>query len=84
METATYGSKYVAAQIATKQIMDLVYTFCYPGVHVHQPIMLFGDNESIVKSSSIPSSQLKKRHVALSFHQVCEAITAKLINFNFI
>ena len=32
VETATYGSEFVAAKTATKQIMDLTYTLRYLGV----------------------------------------------------
>ena len=43
---------------------------------------MFGNNESVVKnSSSRPDAKLHKRHVALSFHRVREAIAAKIISF---
>jgi hypothetical protein len=45
------------------------------------PTYLFGDNESIVTSGSIPQSTLNKRHVALSFHRVRESITAGIVRF---
>ena len=34
VETATYGSEFVAARIATDQIIDLRYTLMYLGVPV--------------------------------------------------
>ena len=42
---------------------------------------MFGDNESVVKSSTIPHSALSKRHNALSYHRVREAIAGKIIRF---
>jgi len=42
---------------------------------------MFGDNEAVWKSSTIPHSSLKKRHNALSFHRVREAIAAKIVAF---
>ena len=45
---------------------------------------MFGDNESVVNSSSIPDSKLHKRHTALSFHRVREAIASKMVAFLFI
>ena len=42
---------------------------------------MFGDNESVVNSSSRPESKLHKRHVALSYHRVREAIAANLVSF---
>ena len=43
--------------------------------------MLFGDNQSVVTSSTIPHSKLTKRHTALSYHRVREAIAAKISSF---
>ena len=42
---------------------------------------MFGDNESVVNSSSIPSHTLNKRHIALSFHRVRECVASKLLFF---
>ena len=45
------------------------------------PAWMFGDNEGVVKSSTIPASVLKKRHNALSYHTVRAAISAGIVNF---
>jgi hypothetical protein len=45
---------------------------------------MFGDNESVVNSSSIPHAKLHKRHNALSFHRVCEAVASKYVGFYFL
>ena len=79
IETATYGSEFVAARIATDQIIDLRTTLRYLGVPVDQSTYMFGNNESVVKSSIIPHSSLTKRHNALSYHRVREAIAGKII-----
>ena len=42
---------------------------------------MFGDNQSVITSSTLPHSKLLKRHNALSYHRVREAIAAKIINF---
>jgi hypothetical protein len=42
---------------------------------------MFGDNESVINSSNTPHDKLHKRHNALSFHRVREAIAAKTIGF---
>ena len=42
---------------------------------------MFGDNKSVVTSSTMPHSKLNKRHNALSYHRVREAIAAKIIDF---
>ena len=45
---------------------------------------MFGDNESVVNSSSKLHAKLHKRHNALSFHRVREAVAAKLVSFNYL
>jgi hypothetical protein len=42
---------------------------------------MFGDNQAVVKSSTIPEAKLHKRHTLLSFHRVREAIAARMIVF---
>jgi hypothetical protein len=79
-ETSTYGSEFSAARTATEQIMDLRTTLRYMGVPVGQSYML-GDNESVVNSAMIPNSRLNKRHTALSYHRVREAISAGIMRF---
>ncbi len=83
VETATYGSEFVAARIATDQVIDLKLTLAYLGVNVKQSVM-FGDNQSVVTSSTIPHSKLNKRHIALSYHRVREAIASGVLSFHHI
>ena len=81
VETATYGSEFVAARIATEQIIDLRTTLRYLGVPVKGRAYMFGDNQSVITSSTIPHSRLAKRHNALSYHRVREAIAAGILSF---
>jgi len=84
VETATYGSEFVAARTAAEQIIDLRQMLRYLGVPVEGPTMMFGDNESVVGSSSLPNAKLHKRHTALSFHRVRECIAANILRFHHI
>jgi hypothetical protein len=81
VETATYGSEFVAARTATDQIVDLRMTLRYLGVPIREKSYLFGDNKSVVDSSIVPHSKLHKRHQALSFHRVREAVASKMLQF---
>ena len=76
IETATYGSEFVAARTATEQIIDLRVTLRYLGANICNEVFMFGDNESVVKSATIPHAKLHKQHVLLSFHRVREAIAS--------
>ena len=81
VETATYGSEFMAARQAVEQIMDLRYTLRSMGVPLDGPAWLFGDNKSVVTSSTIPHSTLSKRWNALSYHRCREAIATGIVLF---
>jgi len=84
LETAIYGSEFVAARIATDHIIDICNTLHYLGVKVDGPSFMFGDNQSVVTSSTIPHSVLSKHHNMLSYHRVREAIAGNIICFHHI
>jgi hypothetical protein len=84
VESATYGSEFVAARTATDKTFDLVYTLKYLGVRVRPRAHMFGDNDAVVNSASIPQSKLHKRHMALSYHRVREAIASGFLQFHHI
>ena len=79
VETATFGSEFVAARTAVEQIIDLRLTLRYLGVPVEGPTYVFGDNKTTVDASSLPHAKLHKRHTALSFHRVREAAASGLM-----
>ena len=81
VDAAVYGSEFMAARIATQQIIDLRITLRYMGIKLDGPAWMFGDNESVIKSSSVPASTLNKRHNALSFHTVRAAIATGVLKF---
>ena len=81
VETATFGSEFVAARLATEQLMDLRFTLRMLGAPLDGPGWMFGDNESVVTNSTVPKSVLKKRHNALSYHRVREACAAGVMWF---
>ena len=84
VETATYGSEFVAARTCVEQIIDLRHTLRYLGVPVLQKSQMFGDNKTVVDSATKIHAKLHKRHTALSFHRVREAMAAGFIAFNHI
>ena len=82
VETATYGSEFVAARTAVDQIIDIHTTLRYLGVPIRDKSYMFGDNKSVVTSSTIPNSTISKRQHLASYHRVREAIAAKFISFH--
>ena len=78
----TFGSEFVAARIATDQIIDLRYTLIYLGVPIRSKSYMFGDNKSVVDSASIPTSTPSKKSTLGSYHRVRGAIAAGYLQFN--
>ena len=84
VETATYSSEFVAGRTCVEQIIDLRTTLRYLGVPIEETSYMFGDNESVVNSATNMYAKLHKRHTALAFHRVREAIASGFIAFSFI
>jgi hypothetical protein len=81
VEMATYGSEFIASRICVDRAVDLRNTLRYLGVPIRHRDVMFGDNESVVNSSTRLDAKLHKRHNALSFHRVREAIAAGYIQY---
>jgi hypothetical protein len=81
VETSTYGSEVVAGRIAAELVLEYWYALRLLGVEVDGPAMMFGDNNAVIISTSIPSSQLKKKHNACAFHRIRECVAMKVIDF---
>ena len=81
VETSTYGSELVAARIATDLLIEWRYKLRMLGVKLESSSWMIGDNISVVVNTTIPSSNLKKKHQACSYHKVREAIAGRLVLF---
>jgi hypothetical protein len=79
VETATFGSEFIAARTTIDQIVDLRTTLHYLGVPIQEKSYIFGDNKTVIDASSTPHAKLHKRHNALSFHCVREAVASMYV-----
>jgi len=61
--------------------MEVRYKLRMLGVSLEETSLLIGDNMSVILNTTLPSSMLKKKHNAIAYHRVREAIAAKIINF---
>jgi hypothetical protein len=80
-ETSTYGSELVAARIAIELVIDIRFMLRPLGVELEGPLLMLGDNMSVVLNTSLPSCVLKKKHNTIDYHRVHEAIAAKVMRF---
>ena len=78
--TSTYTAEFVAMRSAIEEAISIRYMLRCLGVPVTKPTNLYGDNFGVIQSATIPDGKLKKKHVAISYHYVREAIAAGYIN----
>jgi hypothetical protein len=84
VESSTYGSELVAARVAIDLIIKMRYKLRMLGVTMEKQSVLCGDNMSVVLNTTIPSSSLKKKHLACAYHRVREAIAGDLVVYGHI
>ena len=79
-----YRSKFVVAKQCAEQVRELQETLRMMGIPLEKSAWMLGDNSSVITSSTIPSSSLKKRHQALSYHYVRSNIAHGLLKFCYV
>ena len=84
VESSTYGAEMVAGRLAVEQIMDIRYKLRMLGVPVEEASPLLGDNQSVITSCSIPSSNIKKKHNAIAYHRIREAVAAGIVKLEYV
>jgi hypothetical protein len=84
VETSTYGSELAASRISTELILEIRYMLRSLGVALDGPALMLGDNMSVVLNTTVPSSISKKKHNAVAYHCVREAIAARKMRFAYI
>eukprot|EP00957_Ditylum_brightwellii_P053130 4028356-Ditylum_brightwellii.AAC.1 len=70
----------MAMKTAVEEVMALRYMLHCLGVKVSKPTCILGDNRSVIINFTVPSSLLKKKHVAISYHMAREATTLRIIH----
>jgi hypothetical protein len=78
--TSTYCAEFMAMRTAVEEAIALRYMLRCLGVPVSAPTNLYGDNFGTIQSATIPDGELKKKHIAISYHYVREAIAARIVN----
>ena len=84
VESSTYGSELVAIRIAVELTMSMRYCLRMLGVNSEKRSLFEGDNMAVVLNIMIPSSMLKKKHLACKYHKIRETIAARIIDFGHI
>jgi hypothetical protein len=78
VETSTYGAELVALRIAVDIAVEFRYKLRMMGIPLSGPSKVLCDNKGVVLNTTLPSSTLKKKHNAIAYHRVREAVAAKI------
>ena len=79
VESSSFGSKFVTLRTAKDMIVALLYKLRMFGVPIVGPANVFCDNNGVVKNTTIPESMLAKKHNAINYHAICEAVAAQIL-----
>jgi hypothetical protein len=79
VEVATFGSEMVALRICKELIVAICYKLRMFGVEDDGPANVFCDNHGVVKNVSILELTLMKKHNAIYYHAVREAVAAGIL-----
>jgi Reverse transcriptase (RNA-dependent DNA polymerase) len=79
VESSSFGSEFVALRVAKEMIVALRYKLRMFGVPISGATNVFCDNNGVVKNASIPHSMLQKKHNAINYHAIREAVAAGIL-----
>jgi hypothetical protein len=69
----------VALQICKEFIVAMHYKLRMFGIPIEGPVSVFCDNRGVVNNTSMPESTLMKKHNAINYHVVREAVAAGIL-----
>ena len=78
--TSTYCAEFVAMRTAVEEAISIRYMLRCLGIPVTRPTNLYGDNKGSIQTANIPDAVLKKKHIAISYHYVREAVAHSLLD----
>jgi hypothetical protein len=79
VESSSFGSEFVALRAAKDMVVALRYKVRMFGVPIDGPANVFCDNNGVVKNTTVPESMLAKKHNAINYHAIREAVAARIL-----
>jgi hypothetical protein len=76
VESATFGSEFIALKTAIDQTEALRYKLCMFGIPLTGPMKVFCDNDAVVKNATHSESTLRRKHTSIAYHRCREAQAA--------
>jgi hypothetical protein len=83
VESATFGSEFIALKTAIDHIDGLRYKLRMFGIPINGPTSVFCDNESVVINATHCESPLRRKHTSIAYHRCREAQAAKYVQIGY-
>ena len=64
---------------SVEEVVSLRYMLIFLGINFDTASKVYGDNLGVILNATIKDSLIKKKHVVISHHKVCEAVAAGII-----
>jgi len=74
--TSSFGSEFIAMKECCEYLRGLRYKLRMMGIPCDFPSYVYGDNQSVLVNSSVPTSVLKKKSCSIAYHFVREGVAA--------
>ena len=79
IERSSYSAELCAGRVASEETIALRYMLRSLCIPIIGATALCGDNLGIIISSTNPDSELKKKHVGISYHKLWECTAAGIV-----
>jgi len=83
VESATFGSEFIALKTAIDQIDGLHYKLRMFGIPLSGPTKVFCDNDAVVTNAMYAESTLRRKHTSIAYHRCHEAQAAGYVQIGF-
>ena len=77
IETGTFGAEFMAMKTCCEYVRGLRYKLRMFGIPVLQPAFIYGDNQAVLKNTTIPESTLNKKCQSIAYHMIREGVARK-------
>ena len=74
--TSSFGSEFIAMKECCEYLRGLRYKLRMMGIPCDFPSYIYGDNQSVLVNSTVPTSILKKKSCSIAYHFVREGVAA--------
>ena len=72
IESSSFGTEFIAMKQCCEYLCGLRYKLHMMGIPCDQPSHIYGDNQSVLATTTMPDSTLKKKSQSIAYHFVCK------------